>query len=54
MLNPNQPITRGLTRGVTRRAVGLLTAAGLMATIAIGANAQTLDSPLHILSLIHI
>ncbi|MDQ0607184.1 tripartite-type tricarboxylate transporter receptor subunit TctC [Variovorax sp. W1I1] len=48
MLNPNQPITRGLTRGVTRRAVGLLTAAGLMATIAIGANAQTLDSPLHI------
>src|SRR3954462_6741201 len=48
MRNPNHPITRGFTRGVTRRAVGLLAAAGLMATIAIGANAQTLDSPLHI------
>jgi len=43
MLNPNHP-----THPVTRRVAGLLAAAALMASIATGVGAQTLDSPLHI------
>ena len=43
MLNPNHP-----THSITRRVAGLLAAAGLMASIATGVGAQTLDSPLHI------